>query len=637
MKVAVACLFVLLLMYAGLKGRQHASLQAKLNEITRVRNQLQQKLDEEQRPAEQIAARLAGTYTNESRPPLSTPQIAALVGTLKTQLDEFDSEYSPGELAEVEGLEVRLTRATLANAEGRFGDTLTTLTEQDEIGKPASTGAQIGRLARLLQIRADSLYGLHKWQEALDRYRQVMVLQTNRVVAIARAADCQYALARQTEALATSGELAKSYDNRALDFLVQGKTEAAVENYNKAIGLQTRLIDQQGRTELVSELAKSHFNRGNAFLIRRQLEAALADFEKAIELQTRLIEQQGRIELASDLGKSHHNRGNVFLAQGKPDAAGAEFEKAIQILTRLAEKEGRSELLTDLEINYANRGIAFLAQANLDAALGDFEKAIQILTPLIKQQGPIALANDLVRSYNNRGVVRRAQGKLAPALADFENAIKILTRFIGPGGQGDFTHRPGNDNHPGPGGSTEVKLEVAMGYSESNPEALVRTRLAQQGERTELAVLLAVSLKNRGYAHLLRSQPDAAINDFKNAAEIYASIVERDGETTLGQQFAASLTPIAWVYATNPDNSLRDGIKAREYAMKACQASEWKAFVPLETLAAACAETGNFPDAVKWQQKALELAPAKYKSELSSRLELYRSGNSYRAALPKAE
>ena len=94
---------------------------------------------------------------------------------------------------------------------------------------------------------------------------------------------------------------------------------------------------------------------------------------------------------------------------------------------------------------------------------------------------------------------------------------------------------------------------------------------------------------------------------------------------------------MAWILATYPDKSFRDGSKAREYALKACELTEWRVFVPVETLAAACAETGNFAEAVKWQENALKLAPAKLKAELRARLELYKSGNPYRTPLPKAE
>jgi tetratricopeptide (TPR) repeat protein len=283
------------------------------------------------------------------------------------------------------------------------------------------------------------------------------------------------------------------------------------------------------------------------------------------------------------LAKSHNNRGNAFLLQGKPDVASGHYDQAIEIYARLVEQQGRNELA----MSHNNHGVARRAQAKMDAAIGDFENAIKILTRLIeqKERGKLAL------SHNDRGVARRS----------------------------------------------EVKLGIAFGYSEKAIDVLTRTRLMEQVGRNEPAVALAVSFKNRGYARLVQGKADAAVGDFRKTMEIYARLVEQEGQRDLALQFAKSLSPMAWIFATYPDKSFRDGSKAKEYALKACELTEWRAFVPVETLAAAYAETGNFGEAVKWQENALKLAPPKLKIELRSRLELYKSGNPYRTPLPKAD
>ena len=50
----------------------------------------------------------------------------------------------------------------------------------------------------------------------------------------------------------------------------------------------------------------------------------------------------------------------------------------------------------------------------------------------------------------------------------------------------------------------------------------------------------------------------------------------------------------------------------------------------LDPLAAACAETGDFDAAVKWEEKAIDLAPdGVKKDDYRARLELYRAGKPY--------
>jgi tetratricopeptide (TPR) repeat protein len=168
-------------------------------------------------------------------------------------------------------------------------------------------------------------------------------------------------------------------------------------------------------------------------------------------------------------------------------------------------------------------------------------------------------------------------------------------------------------------------LAVAIGFGENAVDVLTRARLIEQGGRGETAVSLATGLRNRGYAQLEGGRPDAAIEDFRRAVQVYARLVEQEGHADLAPQLAKSVNSVAWLYATHPQPAFRDGGKAKQYALLACNLSEWKAFAPVESLAAACAETDDFAGAVKWQLKALELAPGQHQVELRSRLELYRS------------
>lgn len=215
LKNALAFLIVLLLMVAGLKGRQHARLQGRVEDVTAVRDQLQRSLDDEHQKLAQ-----------------------ALANGLKARLRQFDGMYNARELPKTEDLEIRLSRATLANGEQRFSDALVMVTEQDE-------KAQTARRFRILQVRADAFYGLREWQNALDRFREMLALQPNRLATLARIGACEYALGRRSEAMATYAELVKRHKQRADELSGEGKSDDAKAHYEKAAQVQGWLEKQE--------------------------------------------------------------------------------------------------------------------------------------------------------------------------------------------------------------------------------------------------------------------------------------------------------------------------------------------------------------------------------------------------------
>ena len=572
-KATVAFFCLAALMFMGLRGKQQARRQAVLDDIKAVRDQLQQKLDDE-----------PGSTTNASRSGSSGAQMQPLLGLLDSKLKQFDADYDAKALSRIEDMELRLGWATLANAGQRFSDALRIVTDQDEQGNRDRSQAQIDRLIRIRQIRGDSFYGLHQWQSALERYREVLGLRPNTIVALGRVAECHVALGHTNEAVAAYEKLAWSHNHRGDALLIQGNLDSAIGHYEKSIAIRTRLIEAGGRNELGHELGITHNHCGDAFLILGKLDSAVGQYQKAVELQRRFLQPDDRGELANELAISLHNLGN-----------------------------------------------AFLAQAKTDAALEEYDKAIKLQVPLVDQNGPRESANEsaneLAKSYNNRGVARRVQGNVPAGLADFENAIRLLTKLQeGSGVSGSATTRTNRSS---------VQVDVAMSYSEKGLDALMRTRFAEQNGRTDLAVLCATSFKNRGYAYLAQDQTAAAIADFKEAMGIYRKLVDEEGQRDLTLQLAEALSPLAWIYATNPDSPLRDGRVAKDYARRACELSEWKAFRPVEILAAAYAETGHPAEAIQWQEKALQLAPRKYAAEVRSRLELYKSGQPYRSPASK--
>lgn len=88
----------------------------------------------------------------------------------------------------------------------------------------------------------------------------------------------------------------------------------------------------------------------------------------------------------------------------------------------------------------------------------------------------------------------------------------------------------------------------------------------------------------------------------------------------------------AQILAICPDSRIRNGNAAIQSATRACELTRWNLPQPLDTLAAAYAETGDFKSAVAWQKRALErmgLHPA-LRMQAESRLALYEAGEPFR-------
>ena len=100
-----------------------------------------------------------------------------------------------------------------------------------------------------------------------------------------------------------------------------------------------------------------------------------------------------------------------------------------------------------------------------------------------------------------------------------------------------------------------------------------------------------------------------------------------------------ALNNLAWVLATYPADTIRDGKRAVELAAKATTLPGGNVPIVIRTLAAAYAEAGDFSKAIETGQRALDLATAQSNTSLLSTLrheiELYQAHTPYRESPPQ--
>jgi tetratricopeptide (TPR) repeat protein len=234
-------------------------------------------------------------------------------------------------------------------------------------------------------------------------------------------------------------------------------------------------------------------------------------------------------------------------------------------------------------------GAVLLARGELDKAIAYLEKALRFK--------PYYPGEDvyLAQAHTNLGVALAKKGRLDEAIKHHLEALRIMPDF--PKG------------HMNLGVALNQKGETAKAV-EHFTEA-VRLKPDYISARIQLGYLLV------GLGRI-----ESAIDQYKKILQYRPNHME-------------TLNALAWVLATTENAKFRDPIAAVEFAQKACKLGSYEHPEVLDTLAAAYAAAGNFPQAVKTAEKAVELANAADKKDLAEeiqkRLGLYKSNQPYRS------
>jgi tetratricopeptide (TPR) repeat protein len=631
--VALAVIFGLLGM--GWQGRNRARLQGRVQDLAAVRAQLQAALEEEHLTVAPWRSP-GSTNQNAERLRVSDSTPLSLATTLKAKLDQLAAEYSPSRLSPEQSWEIRLGRAACANAEQRFTEALAIVSEQDEKPPPTPTAVaqQLG-YRQALQIRADASFGLRNWTVALERYLALGPLDSNDLATLQQVVNCYRALGQTNQMLAASSELAQRQQAQGDGWLFLGRIERAANAYDQAAQIRSWLVDQASANPRapgpVSELVKSLWHHGFALLLRGTPQLALTKFDEAIRRLERGGEDAARSAGVSGrvYALSHQYRGDALLALGQTAAANEAFAQAVNLLSRIPEESRSHSELVDLAIACASRANAWLIQGQSQPATNDLDRAIKLLEGAYRELGRPELARDGARAHNNRGVAYRLEANPNAALAEFEQAIATLTSTSA---SIAATNRAGSVQ---PGFKDEIpgRQDVMLIYTENALEALVRNRPAIRTDPTEAKVELAITHRNRAYARWVLGQSALALSDLETTTRLMGKLVRQDGKPDLAFQLAKAASEVAWILSTSGEPSLRNGRRAEELALQAGELTQWKSHLPLEALAAAQAENGMFAEAVRWQERALGLAPAKNHAELEQKLNLYRAGKPFRSGI----
>jgi len=114
-----------------------------------------------------------------------------------------------------------------------------------------------------------------------------------------------------------------------------------------------------------------------------------------------------------------------------------------------------------------------------------------------------------------------------------------------------------------------------------------------------------------------------------------------DPELRVRPDTAETYNNLAWLRATDPEERNRNGTEAVRLARHAVLLFKGVNASLLDTLAAAYAEVGQFPEAISNAERALKLARADgnqaLAEEIQARLALYRARQAFHRPFPEAQ
>jgi protein O-mannosyl-transferase len=228
-----------------------------------------------------------------------------------------------------------------------------------------------------------------------------------------------------------------------------------------------------------------------------------------------------------------------------------------------------------------NLGTALLAKGQVDEAILHCEKAVAMRPT--DPDAQVSLANLLLQ-----------KGRIDDAIAHYQKAITVRPDY--------FLARYGLGQALLEKGDLDSAIQVC------------RSALLLRPLDADCHTTLAIALEEKG-------NPAEAIQHYQKALELAPSSIP-------------TLTNLAWLLATSQDASLRNGLKAVELAKQADRLVGGTNALVLRTLAAAYAEKGEFADAIRTAQSAMQLARMhgedSLMTDLDQQIALYQLGMPYR-------
>jgi tetratricopeptide (TPR) repeat protein len=293
-------------------------------------------------------------------------------------------------------------------------------------------------------------------------------------------------------------------------------------------------------------------------------------------------------------------RGQICIEQKEWDRALADLDEAIKLAPAIAR-------------NHHLRGKVHAEKKELEKAIADFTEAIRL------DPNRAVVLRDRGLAWEKKRYFDKALDDLSTAIhRDPANVSLVMTR-----GKVCSAHGRHNQALDDFDWVIRMKPHDPLGYAARGEEWLENLEsdkaIADFTRTVEVDPTFITGL-------LLRAKAWKRRFDFNLAIADYTEAIHRDPDNPLPR------LSLAWLLATCPVRAFRDGKRAVHEGRIACELTHWQDPECLNSLAAACADTGDYPSAVKWQSRAVELLPRdeKTRAVFRRRMFIYEAKHPYR-------
>jgi protein O-mannosyl-transferase len=342
----------------------------------------------------------------------------------------------------------------------------------------------------------------------------------------------------------------------------KGEKREAIAQYRKAL-------------EIAPEYAEARCSLGGVLLDAGENKEAVAQLREGLKI-------------TPNDPQALNNLGIALFEQGEKEEAIALYQKAL-------ESDPNYE-----KADY-NLGNALAAEGHTDEAIAHYRKALEIKP-------------DYAYAHYGLGTALCANGQWDEAIAHYCQALKIKPDFAEAQRslvkallrKGDFD-----------GAIAMVRDTSAVSPDPVAAWSKLGDDLLKKGDLDEAIACYRQTIKinpgaadayaNLGLAFFQKGDIKEAIGSWQRA------LASKPGQPDIQNN-------LAWLLATAPDASLRNGAKAVALAEQAKQLTGGGNPMILHTLAAAYAETGRYREATATARRALELAAAQTNDDLTARM-----------------